>query len=261
MGTQAELALRAVRFAYEPSAWTLAVPALVWGAEPLCGIVGPNGSGKSTLLKLAAGLLAPGEGAVELNGRSVARMRRLEIARQLGYLPQECPAMFDYAVEQVVAMGRHAHGGVLEMSDAADRDAVARALADVGLETLRHRPLSHLSGGERRRAWLASALAQEPEILLLDEPTQALDLHQAAAVMEILARRAANGLRVVAVLHDLNLAGLFCDRLVLVQAGEIAADGSPADILTENRLLAAYGDKIEVLRRPEAQNPIVLAKK
>ena len=107
MGTQAELALRAVRFAYEPSAWTLAVPALVWGAEPLCGIVGPNGSGKSTLLKLAAGLLAPGEGAVELNGRSVARMRRLEIARQLGYLPQECPAMFDYAVEQVVAMGRH----------------------------------------------------------------------------------------------------------------------------------------------------------
>ena len=261
MSSSSQLALHNLRFAYESAAWSLDIPSLAFGAEPLCGIVGPNGSGKSTLLKLAAGLLAPGEGAVELHGRSVARMRRLEIARQLGYLPQECPAMFDYAVEQVVAMGRHAHGGVLEMSDAADRDAVARALADVGLEALRHRPLSHLSGGERRRAWLASALAQEPEILLLDEPTQALDLHQAAAVMEILARRAANGLRVVAVLHDLNLAGLFCDRLVLVQAGEIAADGSPADILTENRLLAAYGDKIEVLRRPEAQNPIVLAKK
>ena len=134
-------------------------------------------------------------------------------------------------------------------------------MADVGLEALRRRPLSQLSGGERRRAWLAAALAQEPEILLLDEPTQALDLHQAAAVMEILARRAASGLRVVAVLHDLNLAGLFCDRLILVQAGAIAADGPPAEILTENRLLAAYGDKIEVLRCPETPNPIVLAKK
>ena len=261
MGSQAELAFRAVRFGYEPGAWALDVPALAFGREPLCGIVGPNGSGKSTLLKLAAGLLAPREGAVELAGRSVARMRRADLALRLGYLPQECPALFDYAVEQVVAMGRHAHGGALDLATAADREAVARALADVGLEALRHRPLSHLSGGERRRAWLASALAQEPEILLLDEPTQALDLHQAAAVMEILARRAANGLRVVAVLHDLNLAGLFCDRLILVQDGKIAADGPPADILTENRLLAAYGDKIEVLRRPESQNPIVLAKK
>ena len=261
MSSSSQLALHNLRFAYESAAWTLEIPSLSFGAEPLCGIVGPNGSGKSTLLKLAAGLLVPGEGAVELNGRSVARMRRLDVARQLGFLPQECPALFDYSVEQVVAMGRHAHGGVLEMSNAADREAVARALNDVGLEALRQRPLSHLSGGERRRAWIASALAQEPEILLLDEPTQALDLHQAAAVMDILARRAANGLCVVAVMHDLNLAGLFCDRLILLQAGQIAAQGLPSDILTENRLLPAYGDKIEVLRRPETQNPIVLAKK
>jgi iron complex transport system ATP-binding protein len=261
MSSPNQLVLRNLRFSYESAAWELRIPALALGTEPLCGIVGPNGSGKSTLLKLAAGLLAPGEGAVELDGRAVARMRRADLARRLGFLPQECPALFDYAVEQVVALGRHAHGGTLDLPTAADRDAVARALGDVGLEALRHRPLSHLSGGERRRAWLASALAQEPEILLLDEPTQALDLHQAAAVMEILARRAANGLRVVAVMHDLNLAGLFCDRLVLVQAGKIAADGPPAEILTENRLVAAYGDKIEVLRRPEAQNPIVLARK
>ena len=261
MNSLSQLALRNLRFAYESAGWELRISDLSLGAEPLCGVVGPNGSGKSTLLKLAAGLLAPGAGAVELNGRSVARMRRVDLARQLGFLPQECPALFDYAVEQVVAMGRHAHGGTLDLATAADRDAVARALGDVGLEALRHRPLSHLSGGERRRAWIASALAQEPEILLLDEPTQALDLHQAAAVMEILARRATNGLRVVAVMHDLNLAGLFCDRLVLVQAGEIAADGPPAEILTENRLLAVYGDKIEILRRPETQIPIVLAKK
>ena len=261
MSSPNQLVLRNIRFSYESAGWELRLPDFSLGTEPLCGIVGPNGSGKSTLLKLAAGLLAPGEGRVELAGRSVAHFRRADLARRLGYLPQECPALFDYAVEQVVALGRHAHGGTLDLATAADRDAVARALADVGLEALRRRPLSQLSGGERRRAWLAAALAQEPEILLLDEPTQALDLHQAAAVMEILARRAANGLRVVAVLHDLNLAGLFCDRLVLVQAGEIAADGPPADILTENRLLAAYGDKIEVLRRPESQIPIILAKK
>lgn len=256
-----QLVLNSVRFGYDRGGWELRIPALAFGGEPLCGIVGPNGSGKSTLLKLAAGLVAPGEGAVALDGRPLARMRRLEIARRLGFLPQECPVLFDYTVEQVAAMGRYAHGGVLEMSSAADRQAVARAVHDVGLEALRQRPLSHLSGGERRRAWIASALAQEPEIMLLDEPTQALDLHQAATVMEILARRAADGLRVVAVMHDLNLAGLFCDRLVLVQAGEIAADGPPNEILTENRLSAAYGGKVEVLQRPETRNPIVLAKK
>ncbi len=261
MSSSGQLALHDLRFSYESAAWELRIPALSFGGEPLCGIVGPNGSGKSTLLKIAAGLLAPREGAAELGGRPLAGMRRLALARRLGFLPQECSVLFDYAVEQVVAMGRHAHGGSLDLSTAADRDAVARALADVGLEALRQRPLSQLSGGERRRAWIASALAQETEILLLDEPTQALDLHQAAAVMEILARRAASGLRVVAVMHDLNLAGLFCDRLILVQDGKIAADGPPADILTENRLAAAYGDKIEVLRRPETQNPIVLAKK
>ncbi len=261
MSLPAELALRAVRFGYGTDAWELRIPALSFGREPLCGIVGPNGSGKSTLLKIAAGLLLPREGVVELDGCSLARQRRIQIARVLGFLPQECPALFDYTVEQVVAMGRHAHGGVLEMPNPGDREAVARALADVGLEALRHRPLSHLSGGERRRAWIASALAQEPGLLLLDEPTQSLDLHQAAAVMEILARRAADGLRVVAVMHDLNLAALFCDRLVLLQAGGIAAEGAPSEILTENHLFQAYGNRLEILRRPETKTPIVLAKK
>ncbi len=261
LNSACQLDLRNLRFSYEPTAWELRIPALALGTEPLCGLVGPNGSGKSTLLKLAAGLLAPGAGAVELGGRAVARMRRADLALRLGYLPQECSVLFAYTVEQVAAMGRHAHGGGLDLATAADRAAVDRALADVGLDALRRRPLSQLSGGERRRAWLAAALAQEPEILLLDEPTQALDLHQAAGVMEILARRAANGLRVVAVLHDLNLAGLFCERLVLVQGGEIAADGPPAAVLTEERLRHAYGGKIEVLRRPETQNPVIVVKK
>lgn len=261
MRTQAELALAAVRFSYEAGAWELQVSALALGGEPLCGIIGPNGSGKSTLLKVAAGLLRPAAGEVSLNGRPLARRRRADIARVVGYLPQECPVLFDYTVEQVAAMGRHAHGGVLEMTAPGDREAVARALAAVNLEPLRNRRLSQLSGGERRRAWLASALAQEPGLLLLDEPTQALDLHQAASVMDVLARQAAAGMRVVAVMHDLNLAALFCDRLILLQDGKPVADGSPADILTPERVSAAYGDKIEVLRHPDTQKPLILAKK
>lgn len=261
MSSPNQLVLHDLRFAYESAAWQLRIPALSLGNEPLCGIVGPNGSGKSTLLKLAAGLLAPEEGGVEIAGRSVGHMRRADLARRLGYLPQECPALFDYAVEQVAALGRHAHGGGLDLPTAADRDAVARALADVGLEALRRRPLSQLSGGERRRAWLAAALAQEPEILLLDEPTQSLDLHHAAAVMNILARRAARGLRVIAVLHDLHLAALFCDRMILLHDGKIAADGVPDRILNANTLVTVYGANIEVLRHPETQKMLVLAKK
>lgn len=261
MRAQAELALKAVRFGYAAGAWELCIPALALGSQPICGIVGPNGSGKSTLLKIAAGLLAPGAGAVELDGKPLGRMRRADIARVLGFLPQECPVLFDYTVEQIAAMGRHAHGGVLEMAAPGDREAVARALDAVNLEPLRQRTFSHLSGGERRRAWIASALAQEPALLLLDEPTQALDLHQAAMLMEVLARKAAEGMRVVVVMHDLTLAGLFCDRLILLQDGAIAADGIPGEILTPERLGPAFGDKIEVVRHPDTQKPLILAKK
>ena len=261
MNSSCQLALSSIRFGYEAGGWELQISSLLLGGESVCGIVGPNGSGKSTLLKIAGGLLAPRKGTAELNGRPLPRMSRRSIARVLGFLPQECPVFFDYTVEQVVAMGRHAHGGVLEMSAPGDREAVDRALADVALESLRHRPLSHLSGGERRRAWIGSALAQEPGLLLLDEPTQSLDLHQAAAVMEVLARRAANGLRVVAVMHDLNLAALFCDRLVLMQNGKIASDGLPADLLTPDLVSSVYGEKIEVISHPTTQKSIVLAKK
>ena len=261
LNSSCQLALSSICFGYEADGWELQIPSLSFGGESICGIVGPNGSGKSTLLKIAAGLLSPQSGAVELNGHSISRMSRRSIALVLGILPQECPALFDYTVEQVVAMGRHAHGGVLEISAPGDREAVDRALADVALESLRHRPLSHLSGGERRRAWIASALAQEPSLLLLDEPTQSLDLHQAAAVMEVLARRAANGLRVVAVMHDLNLAALFCDRLLLFQNGKMISDGRPSDLLTPDLISSVYGEKIEVILHPNTKKPIVLSKK
>jgi ABC-type cobalamin/Fe3+-siderophores transport system ATPase subunit len=255
------LELSGVRHAYAPGGWELAVDSLSLGGEGLCGVVGPNGSGKSTLLRVAAGLLAPREGAATIDGRSLVQFRRKALARELGYLPQECPSLFDYSVEQVAAMGRHAHGGLLDAAEPGDAAAVTRALEAVQLEPLRRRVLSQLSGGERRRAWLACAFAQEPRMLLLDEPTQALDLHQAAAVLAVLAQKAAEGLRVVAVLHDLNLAALFCERLVLLDDGKIVADGTPGDVLAEDRLRAVYGGNVELLRFPGRENPVILAKK
>lgn len=257
----APLRLEQVRWAYPAASWELEIPQLALGNEPFCAIIGPNGAGKSTLLKIAAGLLKPTVGGVFLHKNAIFSLKRREIARKLGYLPQECPALFDYTVAQLAALGRHAHGGTLDLPHAGDRAAVERALATVGLENMKNRPISQLSGGERRRAWLAAALAQEPGILLLDEPTQALDLHQTSVMMSVLAEKAAAGLRVVAVLHDLNLAALFCNRLILLQNGKIVADGAPADILTRDSLVPVYGDKLDIFWRETSEIPIILAKK
>lgn len=261
MGARAELALESIRFGYGVGDWELRVSRLHFGGEAVCGIVGPNGSGKSTLLKIAAGLERPRHGEARLNGRPVQRMRRREVALELGYMPQESPATFDYEVGQVVAMGRHAHGGGLEPEKAEDVAAVARALDAVKLEPFRRRRLSQLSGGERRRAWVAAALAQEPGILLLDEPTQALDIGQAAALMEMLAEKAAAGLRVVAVLHDLNLATLFCDRLVMLDRGQVLADGPPEEVVARENVAEAFGNRVDVVRHPRTLHPILLARR
>lgn len=257
----APLRLEHVRWTYPAGAWELNIPHLSLGNEAMCGIIGPNGAGKSTLLKIAAGLLQPASGDVFLQKNAIFSLKRREIAQKLGFLPQECPALFDYTVAQIAALGRHAYGGTLDLPNATDRAAVERALAAVGLENLQHRAISQLSGGERRRAWLAAALAQEPDILLLDEPTQALDVHQASVMMSVLADKAAGGLRVVAVLHDLNLAALFCHRLILMQNGCVVADGAPADVLTRDFLLPVYGDKLDVFWRENSKIPIILAKK
>ncbi len=256
-----QLELQSIRFGFEPNAWELRIPELVLGGEGICGVVGPNGAGKSSLLKLGAGLLSPSEGRVRLDGRPVRRLRRRDLARRLGYLPQEVPVLFDYTVAQVAAMGRHAHGGGLGLDAAGDIAAVTRALDAVQMEPFRHRRFSQLSGGERRRAWLAAALAQEPDLLLLDEPTQALDVHHAAAIMDVLARKAAEGLRVVVVMHDLNLAALVCDRLVFLDHGRVAADGAPGNVLTADRIAAAYGGGVEVISHPVTNQPVVLAVK
>jgi len=211
-------------------------------------LLGPNGAGKTTLLRAVAGLIAH-EGSVSLLGRDAARLDRRERARLLAVVPQTPETPPWLTVAEYVLMGRTPHLGPLAREGADDRDAAARALARLDLEPFAERPLGTLSGGERQRVVVARALAQEASIVLLDEPTAALDIgHQQQALELLDALRAADGLTLVAAMHDLTLAAQYADRILLVDAGRVVADGAPEAVLSEERLGAHYGAAVRVLR-------------
>lgn len=217
----------------------------------LVGLLGPNGSGKSTLLRCAAGLLRPGAGTVRLGGQELGRLDRLERARRVAFLPQRVESLYALPVHEVVALGRHPHRPApWARPGATDRAAVERALAAAQVEGLADRAFDSLSGGERQRVLLASMLAQGGELLLLDEPTTALDLHHQVRLFRLLRERAGAGQPVVCALHDLNLAARWCHRVVLLQGGRVRADGPPADVLDEALLGEVYGDGLRVFEGP-----------
>lgn len=207
----------------------------------LVGLVGPNGAGKTTMLRALAGLLAPDGGTVLLGGTAVGAIDPRALARDLAYLPHGAPCHWRLPVERVVALGRLPHQGRFGRPASGDGDVIEAALHRAGVVQFRDRPVQTLSAGERARVMIARALAQEPRVLLADEPTVALDPYHQLRVLDLLRDRAAAGAAVVAVLHDLSLAARFCSRIVLLVAGRVAADGSPAEVLTPARLRAAYG--------------------
>lgn len=254
------LEFRGVRFAY-PRAPVFAglqitVPRGEWAA-----LLGPNGSGKTTFVRLAAGSVRPAGGAIRLFGKDLATLPARERALQVAVVPQHTNPAFEFTVLQMALLGRSPHQGLLGLES--DRDlAIARgALADADVGHLASRPFHAISGGERQRVLLARALAQEAPLLLLDEPTAFLDLRHRLAAYEILGRLVRErGITVVLVSHDVNLAARYCDRLVLLRRGEIAADGPPDRVLRPEPLRAVYDVEVDVRIDPLSGRPYAIAR-
>jgi iron complex transport system ATP-binding protein len=218
-------------------------------------VAGPNGAGKSTLLRLLAGEIEPTRGVVELAGRALAEIDARERARLRAVMPQETVLQFAFTVEEVVAMGRHPHRGA---RPSRDREAVEDAMRWTEVRELRDRTYLTLSGGERSRTTLARVLAQEAPVLLLDEPTAALDIRHQERALTVARSFADTGRTVVAVLHDLNLAAAYADRIALLDRGRLAGLGSPWTVLNESLLGSVFGHPVRVTRSPWGDAPLVV---
>ena len=214
-------------------------------------LIGPNGAGKSTLLRVASGLLAPLSGTVELGGRAVRELERMEIARRLAVVPQQATLPFATRVEEVVALGRLPYEHPLRGARPADRAAIAAAIERVGVGHLLGRDARELSLGERQLVLIALAVAQSTPLLVLDEPTVHLDLRHQVGAMELLVDlNERDGTTIVAVLHDLGLAAHFFPRLVLLDGGRIVGDGPPAEVLAPDRIREVFGVDPALVRLP-----------
>jgi len=225
----------------------------------LVGIIGPNGAGKSTLLRAMLGL-TPSTGGIRIDDAPIATMARGVIARKLAYLPQGQTLHWPLTVERLVALGRLPHLAPMSRLGDADTAAVERALERAGVADLRDRIATDLSGGERARVLLARALAVEAPALLADEPLASLDPRHQIDVMDLLRAEARGGALVVTVLHDLTMAARYCDRLLLMDAGTIVADGTPLDVLTPERLRAVYGITATIERHGETTTIVPTAR-
>lgn len=223
------------------------------------GVLGPNGSGKSTLLRLAAGLLHPHEGSVRLEGQDLSALPRRRIARRIAVVPQGAALPGAFTGWEIALAGRTPHLRPLAQPGERDRAVARRALDLVDALLLADRRAEELSGGERQRLVLARALAQEPDLLLLDEPTAHLDLPHQVALLGLVRRFAReDGLAVLGIFHDLNLASEYCDDLALLQEGRLVALGPPAEVLSAEGIAAVYGISVPVLRHPESGRPAIL---
>ncbi len=223
------------------------------------GIIGPNAAGKSTLLKTLAATLKPVCGVVYFRNEDIARIPRRDLAREVAVVPQESSFSFSFSAHEVVLMGRHPHQGRFSRATLRDLAVVRSAMEATNCWHLRDRSVLELSGGERQRVVLARALAQEPGVILLDEPIAHLDISAQLEVLDVLKEmNRKQGLTVIAIFHDLNLAAQYSERLILLHSGKIYAAGAPEDVLTAENIKEVYGAEVLVVRHPLTGTPQII---
>jgi ABC-type cobalamin/Fe3+-siderophores transport system ATPase subunit len=240
-----------LRFAYPGAARPVLDDVSITVPAAACtALLGPNGSGKSTLLRLLLGTRSPGAGEISFGGRPLPEWERRELALAVGVVAQSEEIAFPLSVREMVAMGRYPHLGPFRAEREIDREACRRALEKCDVVHLQDRRVDTLSGGERQRARIARALAQEPQVLALDEPTLALDIRHEMEIFELIRDLSGSGVTVLLVTHNLNLAARYADRLVLLDEGRVAAAGAPADVLRRELLEQVYRWPLRVAHVP-----------
>lgn len=228
-------------------------------ASDFVALVGPNGAGKSTLLKIMSGLIRSYRGTVNFCGEDLSSVRPRDIAKRLAFVPQDTKMVFPFTAADIVLMGRLPHRQMTLFDSAGDLNSAREAMALTDTTHLSSKLFNELSGGERQRVVLASALAQNPEVLLLDEPTAFLDLKHQLQFYEILERlNAQHGLTIISVTHDVNLAARYARRMIALSSGTIVADGTPEDVLTPQHLYEIFEITAAVLKRPDGRGSYIV---
>jgi iron complex transport system ATP-binding protein len=252
------LSLKQVSFSYSDSTVLHHIDLVVEEGE-MVALLGPNGSGKTTLIKLMSGVIKPSEGEIHLNGSRLGRMKRREVAQQVAVVPQQFNMPFAFTLREVVLLGRTPFLKVFSDERKRDHRVVEQAIALIGIEGLKERFFNELSGGERQKAILAMALAQEPKLLLLDEPTAHLDINHQVEILDIVkSLNREQGLTIIGAMHDLNLAALYFDRVILLKEGRIFADGTPEKALTEETIKEVFSASVQVMQHPLTKAPHIV---
>jgi len=259
-GSSSALKAAGVDFSYyEYDGLVLREVSLELGAGELVGLIGPNGSGKTTLLRVLSGLLVPSRGEVYLDGQNLCAFDRRQVAQRVAVVPQELAMPFAFSAYEMVMMGRTPHVRPILGAGPRDRQVVAEKMELTATSALAERPFVELSGGEKQRVIIAMALAQEPQVLLLDEPTVHLDINHQVEILELIKRlNRRESLTVLATMHDLNLAALYFDRLILLDGGRVVASGSPAEVLRQESIRQVFQTDVQVQEHPTRHTPQVV---